>query len=245
MKTAIFIRTCAKDWAWLAHALASLRKYAHGHDEIVIAVPQNEYKKVRQSVDLRKCTVTECARHHEDDYIGQQVTKMKADVYCPGADHILFWDSDCVAYRNFNIAEFFNDAPDRKPLHNFRSWEGIGTSICWQQPTRDILGIEPAFEFMAQLPIIHSRLTLKRCREYIAAHHNAADPDALDVFAAIKDRKMSEFNLLGAFAHYFTPDEYDWRRAGPMDGYPRVAEQFWSWGGFTAEIEARIARYLA
>jgi hypothetical protein len=236
MKTSIFIRTYAGDIMWLAHCLASLRKYAHGHHEIVIAAPQGDYNKVKSSVDTRGCKLVECYRTAKDDYIGQQITKVHADAFCD-TELILHIDSDCVAHRNFNVSEFCTDSG--QPMMTFRNWGDAGTAACWRQPTEEVLGIPPAFEFMAQLPIIHRAATLRNFREHVVRRHQDS--------AYLENRHaFSEFNAIGAFAHYYHPDEYHWVRAtGPCDGYPRPLKQFWSKGGFTPEIDAEIARFLA
>lgn len=236
METSIFIRTYAADILWLNFCLQSLRKYAHGHREIVVATP--DYKKIRANCDVRKCTLVEVPRYHADDYIGQQITKLEADRYCAGAECILFWDSDTIAHRNFNMAEFFAD--NGKPIHTFREWENAGTAVCWRDVTAKVVGFDPPFEYMPQMPVIHRAEVLNGFRCYIEQVSGQAFHGAMAGAKA-----LSEYNALGAYADRFQRDAYAWREAGPNDGFPRPAKQFWSKGPRTPEIESEINRFLA
>lgn len=243
MTTSIFIRSYAKDKQWLFYCLRSLAKYAHGFSEIVVAIPRLEeslfegfewHGARRLLVNVPDCT----------GYVAQMVTKMEADLHTD-ADFIMFIDSDCVAHKTFSPEDFFCESGNQvKPIQLIRHWAGFkDESKKWRAATEKFIGFDPVFEHMATLPLIYDRNSLKLFRDYLAETHHKV------LWEYVKNpatHSMSEFNGLGAFAHRFTPQLYDWRVADPAtDGYPRPLHQHWSYGGITAEMEVRFERYIS
>lgn len=217
MKTSIFIRTYAKDAPWLAYCLRSLRKFAIGFNEIVVAYPKGESAAFAE-VDFTGVRCTEINPSRCPGYIDQQISKVFADGYCTG-ECILHLDSDCIAKEPFFANQFVSGG---RPMLIYRPWDSVGDAICWKEPTQKALAREPAYEFMACLPIIYRRETYARFRSHLSVLHGK---DARK-YIAMQER-FSEFNALGNFAHQQEPDKYIFITADNTN-YPRPLLQFWS-----------------
>lgn len=232
MDTSILIRTYARDGKWLRYCLRGLRKFARGFREIVVVSPDNI-----EGVDFAGARFMNCPALAPADYIGQQITKTNADKYCHG-DYILHMDSDCIAQNEFAADDFTRDG---QPYLLFRKWADVGDAQCWREPTKQAIGAEPCFEFMAAMPIIYHRSTHELFRAHVAALHGKPCDD----YIAAQER-FSEFNALGNYAHQHTPDAYRFIRAtGPADGFPRPLKQYWSHAPWAPEFEAELEAHTA
>lgn len=244
MTTSIFIRTYAKDREWLSYCLRSLEVHAKGFREIIVAVP-NADKSAFDGFDFRNAVRVPVNDPDCPPYVAQQVCKLEADLHCD-ADFIMFLDSDCVAYRDFTPEEFFSFSGTPKPIQLIRHWAGLGKdAVRWRDATKQLVGFEPTFEHMATLPLVYDRHTLRLFRDYLAETHKKI------LWEYVKHphtHSMSEFNGLGAFAHRFTPQLYDWRTADPAtDAYPRPLHQHWSHikGGISKQMAERFEAFIS
>lgn len=243
MTTSIFIRSYSGDKQWLSFCLRSLKKYAEGFREIVVAIPRLE-EALFEGFDFHGARRLLVNDPDCPGYIGQQCCKLEADLHTD-ADFIVFIDSDCVAHKKFGPDEFFNQSGKQaKPIQLIRHWAGFkDESKKWRSATEQFIGFDAPFEHMATLPLVYDRHSLRLFRDYLAATHHKV------LWEYVKNpstHSMSEFNGLGAFSHRFTPQLYDWRVADPeKDGYPRPLHQHWSYGGITPEMEDRFESYIA
>lgn len=236
MKVDIFIRTYKNDLAWLQYCLKSIAKYVTGYRDIIICIPENQLHLLG-SWNLTKERIVTCPVY-PDDYLGQQVSKLNADVYCEGADYILYVDSDCVFLKPFDCSNLLRE---ENPVIYKTNYSQVGDAICWKGITEKALnkkGIE--FEYMRRLPLLYRTETLADLREYMELIHG------VPVETYIKSqplRAFSEFNVLGAFADFFSPEKYVFINTddGVEDPY---LNQFWSWGGITPDIKKQIGDAL-
>ncbi len=231
MNVSAFIRTFEGDFEWLEYCLRSLEKYGSQLLEVVVTVPASQFHSLTRR-DLRRAIYQGVPVVCGNDYIDQQRSKSRADEYCKG-DFILHLDSDCVAFKELDLAEFFEGG---LPKLLFRKWEDAGSANVWQPITKGVLRRVPQFETMATHPTIYHRSTHELFRRHIEELHGLP----FDDFMA-SQQSFSEFNAIGNFCHLYTPDAYRFVRCGPADGYPRPLKQHWSRGDIPrAQIEEML-----
>lgn len=234
MTVDIFIRTYKKDLPWLQYCLRSIQKFATGYRKIVVCIPENQVHLLK---DFNLENVVTCPVFSED-YLGQQVSKLYADVYC-GSDYVLYVDSDCVFTKPCDVSKdlFFND----KPVVYKTLYSKVGDAICWKEVTERTLnkkGID--WEYMRRMPILYKSDTINDLRDYMELIHNRS----IDKYITGQPgRHFSEFNCLGAFAESFCNEDYHFHDTdyGVEEAY---LVQHWSWGGITTEIRAKIEEIL-
>ncbi len=235
MSVAIFIRTYKNDLDWLQYCLKSITKYVTGYDKIVVCIPENQ---VRLLGDFNLDNIVTCPVY-KDDYLGQQLSKLMADTYC-NTDYVVYVDSDCVFTEPVDLSKrmFF----EGKPIIYKTHYSKVGTAICWKEPTEKALnkkGIE--WEFMRRMPIIYKSETIKDLRDYLELIHNRPlENHVIDR----PFREYSEFNVLGAYADSFCPEEYHIHNTD-YGIEPNFLIQHWSWGRLTKEIKENIEKILA
>jgi hypothetical protein len=235
MSVAIFIRTYKNDLDWLTYCLKSITKYVTGYDKIVVCIPENQERLLR---DFNLQNVVTCPVY-QDDYLGQQLSKLMADTYC-GTDYVVYVDSDCVFTEPVDLSKrmFFEGKPILYKTH----YSKVGTAICWKEPTEKALNKKDIeWEYMRRMPIIYKSETIKDLRDYLELIHNR--PLANHVIDR-PFRQYSEFNVLGAYAEAFCSEDYHIHDTD----YGIEANfliQHWSWGRLTKEIKENIERILA
>jgi len=168
---------------------------------------------------------------YEDDYLGQQVSKIYSFEHTD-ADYILFMDSDCIVKHPCNVSDFFRNG---KPILLKTKYDQVGDAICWKSITEKFVGFSVEYEYMRRLPVVYERNTLlgldainENIRQYIISQPN---------------RAFSEFNAIGAFIDKFQKHKYEIIDTDDEVPYSPV-RQFWSWGGITKEVKAEIESYL-
>ena len=226
----IFIRTYSKDLKWLQYSLASITKFVTGYRNIVVCIPADQRELLN---DFNLENIVTCPVY-KDDYLGQQVSKLKADEYCSGADYVLYTDSDCIFYRPFNVNDLFFEG---KPIIYKTRYEKVGDAICWKSVTEKALNKKDIeWEYMRRQPLIYKAETIKDVRDYIELIHNRTLDD---VVLSRPYRQFSEFNVLGAFAESFLVDQYHFHDTDYGITEPYL-KQFWSWSNLTNEERKEI-----
>ena len=225
----LFIRSYKKDFEWLWYCLKSCAKSAKGFRQTHIVVPHGDQHELNY-LTLEKVHI--CPRY-EEDYLGQQVTKLNADLYS-SADFICHIDSDTVWLHDISPNDFIHQG---KAIMYYEPYDKIG-ECPWQPIVEETLGWKPEFEFMRRPPHIYPRWIYKEMRDFLQARHKMP----FDTFVSTRpERKFSEYNTLGAFAWKHHKNKFDWRY--PTQDKPTV-RQFWSWGGIDAnrqELEKLLA----
>ncbi len=228
MTTDIFIRTCAKDAAWLQFAVKSIRERVTGYRNIVITCPRGDVGRIARATDMHVIGV----KPFHDDYVGQMHTKMKATDHTD-ADMICFWDSDTVAAESIDLNELLFDG-ERLIMHQV-PYDGLADgSQVWRPIATHALGFVPEFETMRRMPLAYHRSTIIGTVEHIERTHGMT----LDAYVRRRPfRSFIEFNSLGAWAYANERELYDWRvDEVEVQEWKRIVRQFWSWGGITPEV---------
>jgi hypothetical protein len=235
MGCALFVRTYWRDLDWLALSLASIARFCRDFDDIVVVLPRRSEPWLRRTA-LPPVGRIEFCRDYRDDYLGQQATKLHADLFTD-AEFICHVDSDCIFTRNVGPDELIVDG---KPLIKMRAIGQLGRERPWQGPTESFLGSPVAFDFMCHPPFTFPRWLYARVREHAQAVHRMNLETYLE---RQPPRGFSEFNVLGALAWMRWPQSLTWIEcAGQVPDAP--CRWYWSWdrvdAGTRREIEALI-----
>ena len=221
MTTDIFIRTYSKDIQWLHYALQSIHKFCTGFNEIIICIPVSQ-KHLLDGLTAER--VVTCPDYN-NDYLGQQVSKMLAYKYC-SSDYIMYTDSDCIFTKPTKPEDFFiGDVPFilKTP------YEKVGDAICWKEPTEAAMkgkawhGRDVKFEFMRRLPLLYKRSTIENIDTKLF-------DGRINEYIMTKER-FSEFNLIGAYADYYENGNYAFLNTDEVKLPDTHLKQFFSHDG--------------
>lgn len=230
MITDIFIRTYYKDLEWLKYCLKSIHKYVTGYRNIIICIPEKE-KHLLDRWNLTKEQIVGWTPVCENGYIDQQINKLCAhDI--TDSEFILFVDSDVCFKRHVNISEYFHNG---KPIILKTRYENVGDAICWKAPTEQLLRMSVDYEYMRRLPILYRGDTMFCVMAEISRPENDL----------VKMDRLSEFNLVGAYAEFYEPERYHFIDTEKEPLPPESVKQNWSWGGLTEEIKAELEALTA
>lgn len=167
---------------------------------------------------------------HWDGYVDQQDTKLKADLFVPAtATHVVHMDSDCIL--TGKLSGLFESG---KPILLKTPYDKIeDDSRVWREITAHYMGFDPEYEYMRRMPLAYPLSIYKKVREYLIGRLGPWG----SWFPGIQNRRISEFNILGAYAERFMPEEFHWvnTESDPLPG--AVARQAWSWGGLACVAE--------
>ena len=232
----IFIRSYHKDFLWLSNCLKSIDRYCHGFAETVLAVPNSSYGSVGILRDLGQRIVV--CKDYQDDYLGQQVTKLYADEYC-GADYICHVDSDCLFYRDVFPEDLIFEG---KPVIALTAYDELPDDRVWKGITGRFLGRTLHANFMRRQPMVFPRWIYGELRNYTEGLHGT-DLEAYVI--SQPPRGFSEFDALGGYAYTFHRDLFQWLTLRANEPNETVCKWYWSWGGITSQIAKEIALVLS
>lgn len=227
----IFIRTYHKDIKWLNYCLESIHKNLVGWNDITIVIPTGQEPLLSHPTKEKVYT----CKIQKDDYLFQQVSKIKAHECCKG-DYILFVDSDVIFKPNADVRDYFHN---NKPIILKAEYKSVGGAICWKKPTEKLFKENVEFEYMRFAPQLFHRSTLEMINESF--------PDIENYIMSQPYRQFSEFNVLGFYAEKMQYEQYS--IIDVTNGVPgwlpeNKSVQKWSWGGITEEIKSELENYL-
>jgi hypothetical protein len=217
MKADIFIRTYEKDIELLQYCLRSIEKYCKGFRHIIITIPARDRHLLGYNPKYQVFTVP----HYQDDYLGQQSTKLHAHYYTD-ADFILYVDSDCIFLKPVTPKTFMKDG---KPfILKTKYSEMSGDVLVWKPITEKALGFTVEYEYMRRLPLMYHREHLSQLQNALQIRHGKK----LETYINTQPlRSFSEFNVLGAFCEKYYPGMYVFQDT--TAGIPEaVVWQYWS-----------------
>ena len=235
---AIFVRSYWKDVGWLELCLAAVAKNARGFDETVVVVPRRSAAWLRR-ITLPRGIRVELCDDYPDDYLGQQVTKLHADLYTD-AQVICHLDADCIVTDPMRPADL---APGDKPQLVTRPAQQLGRHWPWGPPTEAFLGWPLERDYMQRPPFVYPSELYAELRAHAQKRHAVS---IADYVLACPPRGFSEFNALGAYAHACHRDWFTWLDAEdvPVDGGSWPCRWYSSWEGVES-ARPEIARLLA
>ena len=237
MRSAIFVRSYWKDLDWLHLCLSSIERFCRGFDEVVVVMPESTRPWMLRSPVPRGVRIC-FSPNYPDDYLGQQVTKLQADLIVD-ADLITHVDADCIFTRVTHPCDL---APGGRPQVLTRPIAELGRHYPWRRPTEEFLGFPVELDFMQHPPFVYPRWL------YPLLRRHCLDVHGLPIERYVTSRPtrgFSEFNVLGAYAYHYHAANFEFPRAGSANAPSPHCDWYWSWGGLTPEIRQRIDATLA
>jgi hypothetical protein len=258
MNHQILIASYSKDFIWLGPCLASLNKFCNGFLPPVISVAPDDAEGANELVNRfypEATVVVHCdERGKAKGNLRAQMSMMHGDRLCRAADYIWLVGSDCIVHKEFSPEPFFRDG---KPVMLINTYEHLLKYVpraCiqpWQQGVEWALGFSPSYEYMRRLPLMYPRDLFIATRFAVENRHGVPFEDfvyngSTKVFNGDRPERsdasnFSESNLLGAYAHKYTPDMFEWvdldNQPNPI---PNPMIQFWSHGGLDKECDIRF-----
>lgn len=234
MTTDIFIKTCRKDYEWLGYCLRSIQKYATGFRKVVVVDDsEDSVPPVGKSERIIKI------KNHPKGYLYQQLIKLLADQYSD-AEFITYMDSDTVFTKPVAPDDLIENF--RKPIWPYTPYVVLNTPETdnWRRITSAAAGYEVEYEFMRRHPITIPRWALCAYRVWFLNHHKKLIDNYI---MSVDGNNFSEFNSIGAFLWGEHHDKIAWQNTETNLGKVYV-EQFWSHGGITPEIKAKLDKVL-
>ncbi len=244
----VLICSYEKDFPWLIHCLASLRKFSTGFLHPVVCVDVQDEAGARSIVAqaFPEAGVVVTKGRPGQGVMRAQTAMLRADIICPNADVIYFLGSDCIAHREFSPAPYCD--VDERPAVLYSTYESIKSvhhdTFPWREGVNRVLGIDPLNEYMRRLPSVFPREIFAPMRKHVEKLHGV---EFEDYIYEADDGKTSEANILGAFAYEFMPETCHWvniAAAGlygsQVIGWPSAIAQFWSHGGLDRPADACV-----
>ena len=233
----IVVRSYYRDRHWLTLALRSIAMFASGYRQVVVVVPQASVSRMNLTVSEVDMRLLVC-RDYDDDYLGQQITKLHADL-CTDADAILHLDSDQVFVAPCDLqARLFDQGRPRMVFDSSSRRQAIDG---WRHCPSGFFGEPVPLDLTAPPPLVvpshvHAELRALCCD----LHGRSITEYAL---AAGADR-FCEFALLRGYALTREPEEYAWIDAVHHRLLPEC-QSFWSRAETPASVADRLPAALA
>ena len=225
----VVIRSYHRDRAWLALALRAIARYLRGHRRVVVVMPRSSRDRV---ADCRNATVEYC-EDYADDYLGQQITKLHADLYTD-AGVILQLDSDQVFVAPCDVRQLFEGPCIRM---DYRAHGNRPVTDGWRRAAVDFFGDEPPWDLTVPPPLAVPRQLYAELRAFCLRRHGCT---LADYALRQGGDRFCEFALLRGYALRFAGDACAWT-AAPLLPQCRT---FWSRRETPAGIAAQLPAEL-
>lgn len=254
----LFCKTYDKDAEWLYLSIRSLIHYCLEPIRMVV-VTERQHREIidgsiRKGCEKRKAGLDVFGHpiqlHIVEDaypeameisspYMRQQWIKMNSWKSC-GDGLAWNWDSDVIATQHFTSEDL--KGPSGRPIYWFTPFNDMmgGTDDnahkIRMQFLKEVFHVEHvSFEWMRCMPIAMNGTILR---------HASSTPIWNDCRNKLKagDMRMSEFNIMGQFAHFYFPDAFEWRNTGNYQEHFKFCQQFWSYGGVPPNVKEGIEK---
>ncbi len=157
---------------------------------------------------------------YADDYLGQQITKLKADSFTD-AGYVAIVDSDCVFRAPCSLRSLlFRGA---RPVMRYLSRSRRPASDGWRACIRDFHGAGVPFDVLTAPPWLYPASLFAEVRATALRRHRMSIDDW--VLGRSLDR-VSEIGLLTGQAWLQRREDFAWHDEADADGWPCVA--YWS-----------------
>lgn len=209
----IFIKSYKKDFWLLRLSLATIQKNVSGYNNLILLIPEKD-KEHFDTRNLPERTLVHYVSDYDNGWLGQQVYKLKAFLYCY-AEFILFTDSDAFFCNPVNLQDLIADG---KPEILYTDYNQLPDAKIWQPYVENFIKGKVKYEYMRRLPLVYHRSTLIAISEY--------EPNLERVI--MQSDRFSEFNIMGIFAWVYERDKYNFINTDNWAYVPPIAEQVWS-----------------
>jgi hypothetical protein len=218
----IFIRSYYRDLRWLQLALRSITAFVVGYRRIVVVVPRSTLYRVAMGkvAGDSPAEVFECG-DFTDDYLGQQLTKLHADLYTD-ADVVLHLDSDQLFFTQCDLnTRLFRES---KLLMEFDSRNQRPRSDGWRRCPEVFFFQDIAVNLGVPLPLAVPRHVYAAIRRYCKEVHG------MSLIDYAMDHGADCFSELALFRGYVWVHEFNhftWTDNPPQGLIPEC-RTFWS-----------------
>ncbi len=174
---------------------------------------------------------------YADDYLGQQVTKLHADLLTD-ADYVCHVDSDCVFVRSTQPSDLFDRDIPRVTMVPYRT---LDRQVPWRDITQRFIGAPIEYEYMRGPPYTFPVWLYPALREHTRALHGMT---AERYVLSQPPRGFSEINALGAYAYVRHRDSFSWHDLSSASAPDPACHVYWSWGGIDSATQEELETLL-
>jgi hypothetical protein len=237
MNVEIFVISVAKHFNHLLYALRSIEKFAHGFSRCRVLIPRCDIGKLRDEVmplvpDFKNgfpIVIEGFDEWPNQGMLAHMYAIMCSDQYCPDANFILHFDSDCVFTEPVTPEDYFVNG---NPVLMYASFDWLFTQqanlLMWQAVTANAIGGEVKFETMRRHPAVHYRELYPLARDAIEKHTGK------NMIQFMREQKnefpqsFCEYVTLGNVAWREMRNKYHWRDQQTEGFPPSKLHQSWS-----------------
>lgn len=212
----LLIRSYYRDQRWLRILLSSIERYVTGFRRAVVVVPTSSVDRLdpaafhgRPWIRLVTCLT------FENDYLGQQVTKLYADCYSD-APVVVHLDSDQVFQSRCDLVECLFEAGRLRISYNRSPTRPAGDG--WRRCAEEFFGLPIPHDLTSPMPLALRRDVYFDLRAYCWSRHGVEL--STYVLNSAADR-FSELALLRAFVLLKHAGDYAWIDSGRQELTPR------------------------
>ena len=226
----MFIASYFRDFPFLIHCLASLKKFSKGFLHPVVGVHFNDWQGAREIVaqSYPEVEVKVYDGVEGQPFLRAQLMMLAGDIFCPESDFTWLLGSDCFVTREFTPEPFFKNGKPVMLYTDYHELRSIPGAMQWRTGVEAALGIRPQYEFMRRLPLIYPRELFAPMRQHIAARHGKTFLKYVESCGSRKPFDTSESNWMGAFAWEWMHDLYEWVDTAKGENWDNPVIQFWS-----------------
>lgn len=206
----ILVRSYYRDIELLRRNLASLHAYARGQDRILVVVPRSTASRIELGwvEEVEGTRLATCA-DFEDDYVGQQITKLHADRYTDAAV-VLLMDADQRLTAPCALRERLFDVDGRLRLHPGR--QGVrGRRDGWRRCAEDFFQQPFERDLAAPLPVAAPRAAFAGLRRECLRRHGLS---LAAYCSALRGDRLCETALLLGWMSLYAGDAVHWEEGG-------------------------------
>jgi hypothetical protein len=213
----LLIRSYYRDRRWLGILLRSIERYVTGFRRAVVVVPTTSVDRLDPAAfSGRPWTRLVTCPTFENDYLGQQVTKLYADCYSD-APVVLHLDSDQVFHSPCDLAECLFDAGRLRISYNRSPTRPAGDG--WRRCAEDFFGSPIPCDLTSRMPLALRRDVYGGLRAHCRSRHGVEL--STYVLSSPADR-FSELALLRAFVLLNHASDYAWIDSGSQELIPQL-----------------------
>ena len=235
--------TFRRDLEFAACAMRSVRKYATGFDENIVAVPVEDAALFREMAKPLGFTVIPFEDWPGKGFLKHMAVICQADAYCYKADAILHLDSDCLFTEPVDASDYFINGKPVLYREKFENFRHHANRYGWKATVRSAIGIDPEYEYMVRHPAVHVRSVYAVTRTLIEANTGMPWERHIALCRNEYPQTFAEFPTLGVVAqHYFEKSYHFIEQAHGnteclVDKSRGKVKDFWGPGGLDFECD--------
>lgn len=239
MKTTLLIITHAKDFRYLKYCVRSINKFCRGYEEVVILFPDTDWAEFTAQIgpeimgqEVVKYRPVGFSQWLDKGMLHHEWQVCNADFWCPHADYVAHFDSDCIFTGPVSPQTFMLDD---KPILRYELFESIGKRhpgvLRWKGAAESCLPFPVPWECMRGHPEVYHLGLYQRTRELMEMKLGENPEEWVKRQRNEHPQTFAEFPTLGAVAMQTFTDKYTPYDMGQQPNPDRVETpviQAWS-----------------